>query len=136
MEERKIELLEDVANALATPKAPQGKTPSFFAMYVVDKLKQMDARSRAITGKRIMDILFELEMGTTCLTPTQRQHSISMRPIEAQYSNATTPVRGQNLSGMRSAEAQYLNATTPVQGQYSSGRPQTQNSWMDLLHND
>ena len=136
MEERKIQLLEGVANALATPKAPQGKTPSSFALYVDDKLKQMDARSRTITEKRIMDILFEDEIRTTCVAPTQRQHSISMRPAEAQCSNATAPVRGQYSSGMRPAEAKYSNATTPVQGQYSSGTPQTQNFWMDLLHND
>ena len=49
MEERKIKLLEGVANVLATPKAPQGKTPSSFDMYVDDKLKQMDAPSRTIT---------------------------------------------------------------------------------------
>ena len=61
-----------------------------------------------------MDILLELEMRTTCVTPTQRQHSISMR----------------------SAEAQYSNAATAAQRQYSSGTPQTQNFWMDLRHND
>ena len=49
-------------------------------------------------------------MGTKCVTPTQRQHSISMAPAEAQYSNAATP----------------------VQGQYSSDTPQTKNFWMDL----
>ena len=71
----------------------------------------MDARSRTITKKRIIrDILFEVKMGTKCVTPTQRQHSISMAPAEAQYSNAGTP----------------------VQGQYSSDTPQTQNFWMDL----
>ena len=124
-----FQLLEDVTNALAAPKAPQGKTPFSFVMNVDDKLKQMDAHSRTITEKRIMDILFEVEMGTTCVTPTQRQYSISMRPAEAQYSNATTPVQGQYSSGMRPAETQYSNATTPVQGQ-------TQNFWMDLLDND
>ena len=61
-----------------------------------------------------MDILLEFVMSTTCVTPTQRQHTI----------------------GMRSAEAQYSNAATAVQRQYSSGTPQTQNFWMDLLHND
>ena len=71
----------------------------------------MDARSRTITKKRIIrDIHFEDKMGTKCVTPTQRQHSISMAPAEAQYSNAATP----------------------VQGQYSSDTPQTQNFWMDL----
>ena len=114
MDERKTQSLEGVANALTTPKAPQRKTPSLFAMYVDDKLKQMVACSCTITEKRIMDILFGVEMGTTCVTPTQRQDSISMRPAEAQYSNATTP----------------------VQRQYSSGTPQIQNFWMDLLHND
>ena len=83
-------------------------------MYVDAKVKQMDARSHTITKKRIMDILFGVEMETTCVTPTQWQHLISMRPAEAQYSNATAP----------------------VQGQYSSGTPQTQNFWMNLLHND
>ena len=97
-----------------TPKAPQGKTPYSFTMYVDDKLKQKDARSRTITEKRIMDILFEVEMGTTCVTPTQTQNSISMSPAEVQYSNATTP----------------------FQGQYSSGTPRTQTFLMDLLHND
>ena len=43
MEERKIQLLEGVPNALATPKALQGKIPSSFAMYVDDKLKYLDA---------------------------------------------------------------------------------------------
>ena len=80
-------------------------------MFVDDRRKQMDARSRTITKKRIIrDILFEVKMGTKCVTPTQRQHSISMAPAEAQYSNAGTP----------------------VQGQYSSDTPQTQNFWMDL----
>ena len=65
MEERNIQLLEDVANALAISKAPQDKTPSSFDMYVDGKLKQMDARSRIITVKRIMDILFKIEMETT-----------------------------------------------------------------------
>ena len=83
-------------------------------MYVDDKLKQKDARSRTITEKRIMDILFEVEMGTTCVTPTQTQNSISMSPAEVQYSNATTS----------------------FQGQYSSGTPRTQTFLMDLLHND
>ena len=35
MEERKIRLLEGAANALATPKALQGKTLSSFTMYVM-----------------------------------------------------------------------------------------------------
>ena len=99
MEERKIQLLEGVANALATRKAPQGKTHSSFAVFVDDRRKQMDARSRTITEKRIIrDILFEVKMGTKCVTPTQRQHSISMAPAEAQYSNAATPVQGQYSS--------------------------------------
>ena len=51
LEERQIQLLESVANVLATPKAPQGKTPSSFAMYVDNKLKQMDTRSHTITKK-------------------------------------------------------------------------------------
>ena len=66
---KEIKLLEGVANVLATPKALQGKTPSSFDMYVDCKLKQMEARSRTITEKRIMDILFEVEMGTTCARP-------------------------------------------------------------------
>ena len=136
MEERKIQLLEGVPNALATPKAPQGKIPSSFAMYVDDKLKYMDARSHTITEKRIMDILFETEMGTTCVRPIQRQHSISMRPAAAQYSNTATPVQGQYSSGMRPAEAQYSNATTPVQGLYSSRTPQTQNFWIYFIMTD
>ena len=94
----------------------KGKTPSSFAMYVNNRLKQMDARSSTITERKMMDILLEVEMGTTCVPPTQRQHSISVRPAEAQYLNATTPVQGQE--------------------QYSSSTPQNQNFRMDLLHND
>ena len=115
-EERKIQLLEGVANALATPKELQGKTHSSFGMYVDNKLKQMDARSHAITEKRIIDILFEVETGTTCVASTQRQHSISMRPAEAQYSNAATPVQGQYSSVTRPVEAQYSKAATSVRG--------------------
>ena len=92
MEEIKIQLLEGVVNGLVTPKTPQGKTPFCFAMYVDDKLKEIDTHFSTITEKKIMDILFEIEMRTTCVTPTQRQQSISMRPGVAQYSNATTPV--------------------------------------------
>ena len=84
-------------------------------------------QSHTIIKKRIMDILFEVEMGTMCVRPTQRQHSISMRPTAAQYLNAAKPVQGQYSSGMRPAEAQYLNATTPFQGLYASGTLQTQN---------
>ena len=91
MEEIKIQLLEGVVNGLVTPKTPQGKTPFCFAKYVDDKLKEIDTHFSTITEKKIMDILFEIEMRTTCVTPTQRQQSISMRPGVAQYSNATTP---------------------------------------------
>ena len=75
MEERKIQIIEGCANALATSKAPDGKTPSTFAMYVDDKLKQMDTRSRTLTEKRIIYILFEAEMETTCVPPVQAQYS-------------------------------------------------------------
>ena len=71
MEERKIQLLEGVVNGFATPKRPEGKTPFSFAMYVDDKLKEIDTHSSTITEKKIMDILFEIEMRTTCVTPTQ-----------------------------------------------------------------
>ena len=54
------------------------------------------------------DILFEIEMRTTCVTPTQRQHSISMRPAEAQYSNATTPVKKQYSSGRYTANSKLV----------------------------
>ena len=50
----------------------KGKTPSSFAMYVNNRLKQMDARSSTITEKKMMDILLEVEMATTCVPPTQR----------------------------------------------------------------
>ena len=65
-------------DALATSKAPDGKTPSTFAMYVDDKLKQMDTCSRALTEKRIIDILF-----------VQAQYSNGMPPVQAQYSSGT-----------------------------------------------
>ena len=61
-------------------------------MYVDDKLKKMDARSHKITEKSFMDIVFEVEMGTTCVRTTKRQHSISMRPGEVQYLDSTAPV--------------------------------------------
>ena len=92
------------------------KTPSSFAMYVNNRLKQMNARSSTITERKMMNILLEVEMGATCVPPTQRQHSIRVRPAEAQYLNATTPVQGQE--------------------QYSSSTPQNQNFRMDLLHTD
>ena len=111
MEKRKI---QSVVNVLARPKSPQGKPLSSFALQVENKLDQMDVLSCTITEKKIMYIIFEVEMGTTCVTTTQRQHSISMRPTEAQF----------------------LNAATPFQLQYSSGTPQAQNFWMDLLHNN
>ena len=68
-------------------------------------LKQIDAHSHTITKKRILDILFEVEIGTTCVTPIQRQYSISMRPAEEQYSNIATPAQRQHSSGMELAEA-------------------------------
>ena len=73
MEEKKTQLLEGVTNAHATPKAPQGKTSSSFAMYVDNKLNQMNGPSRTITEKRLMVISSKVEIETTCVTPTQRQ---------------------------------------------------------------
>ena len=99
-------------------------------------LKQIDAHYRTITKKRIMDILFEVEIWTTCVTPIQRQYSISMRPAEAQYSHVATPVQRQHSSGIEPAVAQYLNVATSIQRQYFSGTLQIQNFWMDLLLTD
>ena len=94
MKERKIQLLEGIASALATPKAVQGKKPSSFAMHVDNKLKQIDARSYKITKKGIIDILFEVQIGTMCVTSAQRQHSISIRSAEALQHLFKSSIRG------------------------------------------
>ena len=94
MKERKIQSLEGIASALAIPKAVQGKKSSSFAMYVDNKLKQIDARSYKITKKGIIDILFEVQIGTTCVTSAQRQHSISIRSAEALQHLFKSSIRG------------------------------------------
>ena len=64
-EAKKDELFATCIRALQEPPPKQESVPkvSSFAMYVDEKLKNLDNRSRALAEKRISDVLFDLEMG-------------------------------------------------------------------------
>ena len=58
--ERKLELLTRCAESIA-PGSP-AKQATHFALLVVEKLGRLSQRNRMIAEKRIMDILFEVEI--------------------------------------------------------------------------
>ena len=66
LEEKKMEILEGCFKMLASSVSSKDtqQKPSTFALYVDEKLKLLDNRTRIFTEKRISDILFEAEMGS------------------------------------------------------------------------
>ena len=74
-EEKKLEILEGCSNMLAQSRYPSAEKSqsitSPFALYVDEKLKLLEKRTRMFTEKRIMDIIFEAEMGAPSNTPVR-----------------------------------------------------------------
>ena len=63
-----MEVLEGCPKMLASSVSSKDvgtqQKPSTFALYVDEKLKLLDNRTRIFTEKRISDIIFEAEMGS------------------------------------------------------------------------
>ena len=71
--EKKLDLLSKCTEAItanAKPKANEFSNPkiSAFALYVDEKLSELNKRTRRIAEKRISDVLFDMEMSTDVLT--------------------------------------------------------------------
>ena len=71
--EKKLDLLSKCIEAItanAKPKATESSNPkiSAFALYVDEKLSELNKRTRRIAEKRISDVLFDMEMSTDVLT--------------------------------------------------------------------
>ena len=68
LEEKMMEILEGCSKMLASSVSSKDvdtqQKSSTFALYVEEKLKLLDNRTRIFTEKRISDILFEAEMGS------------------------------------------------------------------------
>ena len=71
--EKKLDLLSKCTEAItanAKPKANESSNPkiSTFALYVDEKLSELNKRARRIAEKRISDVLFDMEMSTDVST--------------------------------------------------------------------
>ena len=67
--EKKLDLLSKCTEAFtanAKPNANESSNPkiSAFALYVDEKLSELNKRTRTIAEKRISDVLFDMEMST------------------------------------------------------------------------
>ena len=63
LESRRQDLLEACINVMKEPTPSASQQQCNFSLYVAEKLSQFDKRTRSIAEKRIMDILFEYELG-------------------------------------------------------------------------
>ena len=71
--EKKLDLLSKCTEAItanANPKANESSNPkiSALALYVDEKLSELNKRTRRIAEKRISDVLFDIEMSTDVST--------------------------------------------------------------------
>ena len=71
--EKKLDLLSKCIEAItanANPKANESSNPkiSALALYVDEKLSELNKRTRRIAEKRISDVLFDIEMSTDVST--------------------------------------------------------------------
>lgn len=95
--ERKLDLLSKCTDAITSKAAPIKEASSApkvsnFALYVEEKLSQLDKRSKRIAEKRISDILFEVEMSEEQEQRNSYQYQYqgqsaqqSFNPIQAAY---------------------------------------------------
>lgn len=83
-EAKKEELFVTCIKALQEPppKLESVTRASSFAMYVDEKLNNLDSRSRALAEKRISDVLFDLEMGNEINSQTS-SHPPQFRPFSS-----------------------------------------------------
>ena len=71
--EKKLDLLSKCTEAItanAKPKANESSNPkiSTFALYVDEKLSELNKRTRRVTEKCISDVLFDMEISTDVST--------------------------------------------------------------------
>ena len=71
---RKLELLSECTKAITKKPVESADTKhSTFSIYVDEKLSQLGNRGQRIAGKRIFDMLFEVEMQSERDEPVNRQ---------------------------------------------------------------
>ena len=71
--EKKLDLLSKCTEAItgnAKPKANKSSNPkiSAFALYVDEKLSELNKRTRRMAKKHVSDVLFDMEMSTDVST--------------------------------------------------------------------
>ena len=93
-EEKKLEILEGCSNMLAQSRSPSAEKPqsitSPFALYVDEKLKLLDKRTRVFNEKRIMDSQNATDLIDSSNQPQPSHSAKSKKPLP---SKATIPVK-------------------------------------------
>ena len=133
--EKKLDLLLKCTEAItanAKSKANESSNPkiSAFALYVEEKLSELNKRTRSRAEKRISDVLFDMEMSTDVSTDgefsrPQRSPYVGYNYHGAPRMPQTIPIMPQSVAG--------ISQQGQTQGTFDM-QPQPGQSYVDMLN--
>ena len=132
--EKKLDLLSKCTKSItanAKPKANESSNPkiSAFAVYVDEKLSELNKRTRRIAEKHISDVLFDMEMSTDVSTDGEFRRS--QRSPYVNYNYHGVPRMSQAIPIMPQSVAGILQQGQS-QGTFDM-QPQSGQSCVDIL---
>lgn len=135
--EKKLDLLSKCTDAITADSkktAPDEESPkpkmSAFAVYVDEKLSQLNKRDRRLAEKRISDVLFDIEMAEDASQgvgrPRPFSYATAIPPTQQPMSGPTPIINHQVAAGMN----QHVVIPSPS---FVDLQSQTGQSYMDMM---
>ena len=145
--EKKLELLSKCTDAITSKAAVSSEPPaqkiSNFAMYVDEKLSNLDKRSRRITEKRISDVLFEAEMSLDLTEAGEQRNTFGYNCQSLQQPCAFTAHQTQPCdlftpkSHQRTGDQVAFNISPHGQASFNHAQPeQGRQTYMEMINNN
>ena len=145
--EKKLELLSKCTDAITSKAAVSSEPPaqkiSNFAMYVDEKLSNLDKRSRRIAEKRISDVLFEAEMSLDLTEAGEQRNTFGYNCQSLQQPFAFTAHQTQPRdlftpkSHQRTGDQVAFNINPHGQASFNHAQPeQGGQTYMEMINNN
>ena len=145
--EKKLELLSKCTDAITSKAAVSSEPPaqkiSNFAVYVDEKLSNLDKRSRRIAEKRISDVLFEAEMSLDLSEAGEQRNTFgyNCQSLQQPFAFTVHQTQPRDLftpkSHQRTGDQVAFNITPHGQASFNHAQPELGGqTYMGMINND
>ena len=145
--EKKLELLSKCKDAITSKAAVSSEPPAQkilnFAMYVDEKLSNLDKRSRRIAEKRVSDVLFEAEMSLDLTEAGEQRNTFGYNCQSLQQPFAFTAYQTQSgdlftpKSHKRTGDQVAFNINPHGQASFNHAQPeQGGQTYMEMINSN